>query len=213
MKPRWRIATKPDTEDHLWVSDNGQVSWDAPSPEDILTLEQRFGTDIPHPDEVVWKLQQLLDKTRTPESAKEIFNLFGHGVLFRDEHAAAHQSIASEIVKPGSEAPTAPVSKQSSDWTCGKRYWVCNRSVTECYQAKIDSVPQESKGYQLDTADAESAADKAAQLMTELASTRAAAETLDCKVFFWKGLNMRNQKWFNAAQEEMDERETGSPAA
>ena len=61
VRPRWRVVTKPDTAEHMWVSDSGQVSWDAPSPDQILTLEQRQGADIQQPEEVVWKLRQLLD--------------------------------------------------------------------------------------------------------------------------------------------------------
>ena len=89
VRPRWRVVTKPDTAEHMWVSDSGQVSWDAPSPDQILTLEQRQGADIPQPEEVVWKLRQLLDKTRTPDSTKEIFSLFGHGVLMTPDSVDA----------------------------------------------------------------------------------------------------------------------------
>ena len=174
VRPRWGIVTKPDSTDLMWVSDSGQASWDAPSHDQILTLEQWQGADFPNPEEVVWKLQQLLDKTRTPDSTKEIFNLFGHGVLMTPEPAAAVAAKADitiqEDPQPGKEMPT--------EWMQGKRCWVCNRSVVECYAAKVKATPPEPNGYQLDTADAETEADEAARLMNEVATMKAAAETL-----------------------------------
>ncbi|CAE7198318.1 unnamed protein product [Symbiodinium pilosum] len=146
----------------------GQASWDAPSHDQILTLEQWQGADFPNPEEVVWKLQQLLDKTRTPDSTKEIFNLFGHGVLMTPEPAAAVAAKADitiqEDPQPGKEMPT--------EWMQGKRCWVCNRSVVECYAAKVKATPPEPNGYQLDTADAETEADEAARLMNEVATMK-----------------------------------------
>ena len=100
--PRWRIVTKPDASEHMWVSDSGQVSWDAPSPDQILTLQQKQGVDIPHPEEVVWKLKQLLDKTRTPDSTKEIFNLLGHGALTQHDSAdavVAHATVNADPIQ------------------------------------------------------------------------------------------------------------------
>ena len=174
VRPRWGIATKPDSTDLTWVSGSGQVSWDAPSPDQILTLEQGQGADVPNPEEVVWKLQQLLDKTRTPDSTKEIFNLSGHGVLMTPEPAAAVVAQAEVTIQedplPGKEMPT--------EWMQGRRCWVCNRSVVECYEAKAKATLPEPNGYQLDTADAETEADEAAWLMTEVATMKAAAETL-----------------------------------
>ena len=198
VKPRWRVVTKPDTAEHMWVSDSGQVSWDAPAPDQILTLEQRQGADIPHPEEVVWKLRQLLERTRTPESTKEIFNLFGHGVLMTPDSVDAVAARAG-VCAHGQTAKGTP---SSSEWIQGKRCWICHRSVAECHQAKLDSIPREAKGYQLDTADVETTADEQARLMTEIASAKASAESMDCGVFF-EGTLEEQAKWFRAAQDEM----------
>ena len=206
VRPRWRVVPKPDSAEHMWVSDSGQVSWNAPSPDQILTLEQRQGADIPQPEEVVWKLRQLLDKTRTPDSTKEIFNLFGHGVLMTPDSdsvvAARANASAHEEPCKGSEV--------STEWIQGKRCWICRRSVAECHQAKLDSVPREEKGYQLDTADVETTADEQARLMTEIASAKASAESMDCRVFF-EGTPEQRAKWFGAAKDEMTGMSWGLP--
>ena len=47
VRPRWGIVTKPDSTDLMWVSDSGQASWDTPSPDQILTLEQWQGQIFP----------------------------------------------------------------------------------------------------------------------------------------------------------------------
>ena len=55
----------------------------------------------------------------------------------------------------------------------------------------------------MDTADAETTADETATLMAEVASIKASAETMDCKVFF-EGTEEARLKWFNEAKDEMD---------
>ena len=90
----------------------------------------------------------------------------------------------------------------STEWIQGKRCWICHRSVAECYQAKLDSVPREVGGYQLDAADVETAADEQARLMTEIASAKASAESMDCRVFF-EGTPEQRAKWLGAAKDEM----------
>ena len=57
----------------------------------------------------------------------------------------------------------------------------------------------ESEGYQLDTKDAETDADEASKLMAEVASMKASAETMDCRVFF-EGTEEVKQKWFSGAK-------------
>ena len=42
-------------------------------------------------DDVLARLRQLLDRTRTPDSVRDIFNLYGHGLLVQEETAEAHQ--------------------------------------------------------------------------------------------------------------------------
>ena len=84
--------------------------------------------------------------------------------------AAKADITIQEDPQPGKEMPT--------ERTQGKRCWVCNRSVVECYEAKVKATPPEPNGYQLDTADAETEADEAARLMNEVATMKAVAETL-----------------------------------
>ncbi|CAE7908751.1 unnamed protein product, partial [Symbiodinium necroappetens] len=74
VKPRWHVITKPDS-----------------GPEEILTVEQKQGGHIMQVDDVLARLRQLLDRTRTPDSVRDIFNLYGHGLLVQEETAEAHQ--------------------------------------------------------------------------------------------------------------------------
>ncbi|OLP99844.1 Retrovirus-related Pol polyprotein from transposon TNT 1-94 [Symbiodinium microadriaticum] len=91
VKPRWHVITKPDSGENIWVSDRGHVAFNAPGPEEILTVEQKQGGHIMQVDDVLARLRQLLDRTRTPDSVRDIFNLYGHGLLVQEETAEAHQ--------------------------------------------------------------------------------------------------------------------------
>ena len=80
-RPRWREIQNPGTEQAVWVSDKGQTAWTSPTAEEILTVQEKLGCNIASPDEVYDKLNNILERTRSSATEREIFKLFSHGVL------------------------------------------------------------------------------------------------------------------------------------
>ena len=197
-QPRWRVVQRPGCEETVWVSDQGKVAWDAPNMNEILTLEQKRGSDVRDTHDILDNLKRLLDQSRTADSVKEIFNLYSHGVFAKPETAEA---LVAQV-NLQEEKPINTAKELSNDWLSDKRCWVCGKSASACLENKLSSVPHEKGGYQLDAADEETAADDVARLMAEIASTKASAETTDCRVFF-EGSEEAKLKWLNGAKAEM----------
>ena len=103
---------------------------------------------------------------------------------------------------PGAAVAVA-ADETKHDFLEGKRCWICHRTARECHQAKLDSIPHEPRGYQIDAADTETTADEIGNLMAEVASMKASAETVDCRVFV-EGTEEARMKWFNGAKAEME---------
>ena len=57
--------------------------------DEILTLEQKRGSDGRDTHDILDNLKRLLDQSRTADSVKEIFNLYSHGVFAKPETAEA----------------------------------------------------------------------------------------------------------------------------
>ena len=66
----------------------------------ILTVEEKLGYNIASPDEVFERLNNILKKTRSSATEREIFNLFNHGVLAE----VSGQAVASALRVEGSSA-------------------------------------------------------------------------------------------------------------
>ena len=117
VKPRWRVVSNPTSEESIWVSDRGEVAWNAPPVGEVLTVEQKQGSEIMSPRNVMENLKQLLDKTRTPESTREIFGLFGHGLLIQRD--ATLPEIRDAPLEPEIRASVAAVAEPLA---CHERY-------------------------------------------------------------------------------------------
>ena len=187
--PRWKLERGPNDE-VVWLSTHGNILWNAP-PEDLITVEEATGqVQAWNTDNAASSVIRARFKDHMQPEL--LFSLFGHGFL-----------VDSPELAVASGAAVAVADETKHDFLEGKRCWICHRTARECHQAKLDSIPPGPKGYQIDAADTETTADEIANLMAEVASMKASAETVDCRVFV-EGTEEARMKWFNGAKAEME---------
>ena len=188
--PRWKLEQGPNGE-VVWLSTHGNIMWNAP-PEDLITVEEATGQVQPwNTDNAASDIIRARFKDHMQPEL--LFSLFGHGFLVDPPELALAPEAAAAVVE----------SDNKRDFLEGKQCWICQRTAKECYQAKLSSVTHEPKGYQIDSADTETTADELGNLMAEVASMKASAETVACRVFV-EGSEEAKKKWFNGAKAEME---------
>ena len=175
----------------VWLSTHGNIKWNAP-PEDLITVEEATGQVQPwNTDNAASDIIRARFKDHMQPEL--LFSLFGHGFLLDPPELALAPEAAAAVAE----------SDNKRDFLEGKQCWICQRTAKECYQAKLSSASHEPKGYQVDSADIETTADELGNLMAEVASMKASAESVDCRVFV-EGKEEAKQKWFNGAKAEME---------
>ena len=83
-RPRWKIHSHPESGQTVWVSTNGQIGWDAPQDDGVLTFEERMlGPALDEEPELMAEggLQGLASAVN--------FRDFNHGFLLPPETEAA----------------------------------------------------------------------------------------------------------------------------